>query len=261
MGWPYQQKPPLGWPLDYDSGLVPEAGFWLMNEGSGNKVFDLSGNGNTGILDADAVWRGGGIHVANGDYLASIPHSPTIDGIGGLSVVFYVDIEGLTNFDTIITKNTNTSWNDGYGLIWMDNSFRFFAGVYTTYASKAHTATGKFLLVGTWDGTTARIYIDGVEGSSNTGTNPNNTAIAILGAYETDASAAGTLVGTYYYGMIYNRALSASEIALLYQYPFWMFKDPAELILASAGQVAVGANPKGPLGHPLHGALAGPISF
>jgi len=47
MGWPYQQKPPMGWPLDYDSSLVPEAGFWLFNEGSGNKVSDLSGMGIT----------------------------------------------------------------------------------------------------------------------------------------------------------------------------------------------------------------------
>ncbi len=30
MGWPYQQKPPMGWPLDYASGLVPEAGLSII---------------------------------------------------------------------------------------------------------------------------------------------------------------------------------------------------------------------------------------
>ena len=45
------QKPPLGIQIDWSNpitkGLV---GCWLFNEGSGDKVYDLSGNGNTGTL-------------------------------------------------------------------------------------------------------------------------------------------------------------------------------------------------------------------
>jgi len=34
-------------------GLV---GYWLLNEGSGNKVFDLSGNGKTGTINGTITW-------------------------------------------------------------------------------------------------------------------------------------------------------------------------------------------------------------
>ena len=56
--WP--QKPPLGVPLNgghpLSRGLV---GCWLMNEGGGNKVSDLSGNSGAGDFLADTSWSAG----------------------------------------------------------------------------------------------------------------------------------------------------------------------------------------------------------
>ena len=45
------QKPPLGVGLDFTHPLAQGlVGCWLFNEGSGDKVNDLSGNGNVGTL-------------------------------------------------------------------------------------------------------------------------------------------------------------------------------------------------------------------
>ena len=53
------QKPILGrginWGDPLARGLV---GYWLMNEGVGNKVYDLSGNGRTGTISG-ALWTAG----------------------------------------------------------------------------------------------------------------------------------------------------------------------------------------------------------
>ena len=97
-------KPPLGARLipghPLANGLV---GCWLMNEGSGNKVYDLSGNGNSGTLTNGPEWKAnyikGGISLtpvhtrcSNGDYGRL---STNINGIGkavfigrGLSEIF-----------------------------------------------------------------------------------------------------------------------------------------------------------------------------
>ncbi len=49
-------KPPLGTPIyKPDPSLV---GHWLMNEGAGNTVYDLSGNGYHGTLSG-ATWSTG----------------------------------------------------------------------------------------------------------------------------------------------------------------------------------------------------------
>jgi len=77
MAYPYRKfiKPRLGTPLNkghrLSKGLV---GCWLMNEGCGGEVFDLSGNKNTGTLSGDTAWAAGkhGSCLSfdgNGDYV------------------------------------------------------------------------------------------------------------------------------------------------------------------------------------------------
>jgi len=74
--WPYQHKPMLGQQVDRShpcaKGLV---GFWLMNEGTGNRIQDLSGNRITGTLVADTHFVPGKFGSAlgfdgTGDYVS-----------------------------------------------------------------------------------------------------------------------------------------------------------------------------------------------
>ena len=80
MGWVYQQKPLMGWPLDYDSGPADFVAAWFMLEGTGNKVFDLSGNGNTGTEQVDSVWQPGKFGLCSyfsGDEYIVVADSPS----------------------------------------------------------------------------------------------------------------------------------------------------------------------------------------
>ena len=61
--------------------------FPLMNEGSGDKVFDLSGNGNTGTLGAGTTWVSGKFgpvtnHSAQAHEIV-IPDSPSFNNLAG----------------------------------------------------------------------------------------------------------------------------------------------------------------------------------
>ena len=86
-------KPPLGVPIyEHDPSL---GGYWLMNEGTGNTVNDLSGNKYHGTLVGDSVFTaskfGGGIDFAGdgGDYVSASPICTT--GNITISVWFRAD--------------------------------------------------------------------------------------------------------------------------------------------------------------------------
>jgi hypothetical protein len=49
-------KPMLGRQINHAHGLSDFVGCWLMNEGAGDKVYDLSGNGKDGTLTNGPTW-------------------------------------------------------------------------------------------------------------------------------------------------------------------------------------------------------------
>ena len=227
----------LGHPLS--TGLV---GLWLFNEGSGNKVFDLSGNGNTGTYTGTPDWGAGfyGPQVrCDDDQYITFANKATDYITDKFSVVWIgtpaqltADIRrffvGQYEFD-----DANYDW----GLyIQTDYTVTFFvytsSGVFSTTTSNLSVGV-KSHIVGTYDGANLRIYFDGI--LQDTDAQTGNVA----GVYdfklghtwqETHSNVKTDLLN------VYNCALSASEIALLYREPFAMFeRDPIELWVGSVG--------------------------
>jgi len=228
------QKPMLGlqinWVHPLSDGLV---GCWLFNEGSGNKVFDLSGSGHDGTLVNSPIWTSGDsgpvlqFDDANNRYIDI--DDGTFFILDKITVVTRVKIlSGAVNYDGIVTKS---DWDNGWGL-WCSNDFsskiRWHCGNYEGAGSIISTAiwegAGWVTVAGTYDRQNVRLYINGLEDASAAYTD----AIAdpgdhtLIGKYVSDNY---VLDGYIKYVMIYNRALSASEIALLYREPFCMFKQ------------------------------------
>ena len=250
MGWPYQQKPPMGWPLDYDSGLVPNAGFWPMPEGSGNKVFDLSGNGNTGTYmgtpDWGAGFYGSQVRCDDDQYITFANKATdyftdqfTVVWIGTparlISSVRYFFV-GQYEFDGI-----DYDW----GLyLNADGTVHFFVrnaatdAVFSTSTSSVVVGT-KVCIVGRYDGVNLSNWFNGVKEDEDAQTGN------VQGSFDFKL---GHTYGTTAYAdvktdvlAIYNRALSDFEIPLLCREPFCMFKDPAEVALLGSYQAVVGA--------------------
>ncbi len=246
----------LGHPLA--RGLV---GLWLMNEGSGNVVQDLSGNGNTGTATSGVSWTGGPFgSVLNFpgavDYV-EIADSPILrPGTGDYTIGVWLEVpfSGDT-WAGIYSKGMYTSAvANTWGLLREGTSTTRVAyqqatdggGAFGCNISSGVMADGWRFILARRIGTTTQLYVDAILIAQDTSAGDN------LSITSSVAIASDTVVrkicfdGNISHAFQYNRALSVSEIALLYQNPFAMFeRDPIELWV---GTTSVGAPPAGNAG-------------
>ena len=213
--WIWQQKPMLGQQINHlkAKGLV---GYWLMNEGLGNVVNDLSGNNNPGTLVADTHWVPGKF----GPCLS-------FDGTGDYVSFAAITLTGPWTivFDVIQTKGVGTynyiSYDNGKDYILMLDSLRFRVrgnGVTTTWTlDKAFHNRYRHVVL-TSDGTNVTLYLDAV--------NQGAYALAQLkvSSFGGGPLCPGDLQGKLEYYYIFPRTFSASDAAELYQNPFGMFE-------------------------------------
>ncbi len=222
-----KQKPMLGLQINRAHQLGDPIGLWLLNEGSGNKVFDLSGNGNTGIFSGNPIWVAGQSGPAiefDGDDEIAITN--ILSGLGQFSVAFQLWADAAAGQ----TVGVLQFWLGSLQILIRGDAgnLQFFTatgsgtvgGNISTYAANEWNR-----FVATYDGSTMRMYKNGIVSATTlaqTGNLNSQTTLRIGGG-----SGSGSeyfLDGKLGDLTIYNRALSASEIALLYREPFCMFK-------------------------------------
>jgi len=229
-------KPPVGTQLKLDHplsrGLV---GCWLLNENSGDKVHDYSGQGNLGTLtnmDPATDWVGS-LHGGALDF----------DGYND-----YLAIPIITTSTTTLSAWIKTS-SGALQMVFMgmteNNQFRIHADGNLRFLTNAAEdiniiTTGVNVIDGKWhhivavnNGTNAYIYLDGIQKTSGAGS-LNSRSWDRIGEY-VELSWYGFL-GCIDEFRIYNRALSAQEIAWLYAFPYAMFEEESPYwILKAAG--------------------------
>lgn len=198
-------------------GLV---GCWLLNEGSGKIVNDLSGNGNTGTFVNDVSWSSGKCgsavylplatdHINLGKSLygmgirrhGTIIVSATMRVIGSSDQYFAYDYDGV---GFTMRKNAGSGSFDFYVY---PNNHRI------TYTHN-FVANKRYVMVGVMDGALMHLYMNGIwVQQANLGEDIGASGSSVrIGNTGTDS-----LFGDVDHVMIYNRALSVSEIALLYR--------------------------------------------
>jgi hypothetical protein len=220
-------------PIGLLDGLV---GCWRLDDGAGSTVaFDSSGHGNHGAvhdLDPAAAWiagrSGGALNIAHTGWVQVAP-SPSIDSISDqITATAWVDLDGtITSADrwgTAMSRQTETSIDQHYHLsLDLDRRPSWFLMTPEGYALiKAANAApmGTWThLAGVYDGTTARLYVNGSEVASKalTGIFAPDTTPVILGGNINDAGAVPTELfpGRIDELTLYARALSATEIGQL----------------------------------------------
>jgi len=198
------------------SGLVAAYGF---NEGSGTSTADASGNGNNGTTTAttwSTVGKFGSALSFNGtSSWVTVPDAPNLDLTTSVTVEAWVNPAALgTAWRTAVMKEQTGGLV--YGLYANSDTTRPSAHVFIT--SEQATRGTAALALNTWthlamtyNGTTLRIFVNGVE-ASNKAISGNlvlsNGALRIGG---------NSIWGEYFSGLvdevrIYNRVLSANEI-------------------------------------------------
>ena len=232
----WTQKPPLGTQLDYSHPLTKGlVGCWLMNEGSGNRIHDISGNGNNGTLINGPVWKPGrdGASISfdgNNDYVNC---GNSINPISAFTIMMQLSTadfpQGGGNIRGALCKGTDGTaesifFSLNYGVFsW---KVRIGSVTYSISFPKFNQLNKFYHVVGTYTGAKVQGYQDGIlvnEGAASG--YAGSTLPVYIGTMFTSIYRWSGLISD---ARIYNRALSAQEVGSLYENPYACFQKPAK---------------------------------
>jgi hypothetical protein len=213
-------------------GLV---GYWKLDDGIGSATArDSSGQGNNGSLigvNADAEWvpgKSGSALELGGVGWVNVAPSTSIDGIvDKVTVASWIYLEGtVTRYATAASRQIGSGIQQHYHLsLNGDVKPNLFI---TTGVDNTALLTAKDTVVprtwvhmaGTYDGTNAVLYVNGVAVVSQgiTGTFTPDTTPLIIGGNGNDSTGVPTELfpGRLDEVILYHRALSATEIGRLF---------------------------------------------
>jgi hypothetical protein len=216
-------------------GLLDELiGYWRLDDGAGSTTArDWSSWGNNGTLvnlDPATAWPAAGPEgialAAEGKGYVNVPRSSSIDSITTqVTVAAWIYLDQMnTDFATAISRQIGTGFGQQYHL--SINSMQQGAFYLTTPTNLAYLTSPSTAplqtwihLAGTWDGSEARLYVDGKEvataqigGPLGAETNP----VVLAGNGNGSAKTVSELFpGRLDDIMLYRRALAPGEIARL----------------------------------------------
>ncbi|MGC1454598.1 MAG: LamG-like jellyroll fold domain-containing protein [Nitrospirota bacterium] len=210
---------PLTGTFDTNAGLVSD---WSMNEGSGT----TTGQGAyQGSIIGNAVWTSGkvgdALHFDGVNSRVSIPDSPTLDLTTTGTVGAWINMDSIMPFGGIIHKGDQTNFSDeSYTLqFWTGNTI--ILGI-TDNAGTLHMVQTNtvfspntwYNVVGTWDSTGMKIYVNGVLDKSviDTGVARNSAGHLNIGAQMSTYPFQGVIDEA----TIHNSVLTPDEIKLYY---------------------------------------------
>jgi hypothetical protein len=233
-------------------------GCWLMNEGSGDKVYDLSGNNKTGTFFGDTHFVPGKFGPCinldgDGDYVGIADLSSPLETTN-FSVCLWLQND-LTDADGKSRPIlSNFAGTDSFEITWMGAGAydeQFCARLYNStptlhsvYSLQNDIDTDWHFIAVTLDGSYLTLYKDGIlqNATAFSGSVRNGENTYRIGS---DGSA-NYWTGSIDVLSIYNRTLSPSEIVELYREPFCMLDyEPIELWAAAT---IGGAPPVGNVG-------------
>lgn len=208
-------------------------GEWQLNEGAGTFAGDSSGFGNNGTVSGDAAWvtghEGMALNFTGNTGQVQVPSSAALEPQTAVSVAAWVRHAGSPgDYAYLVAKGVNGCIAASYGLYsGASGGLQFYVSHNqgTVYADSPDSGAGIWdgnwhQVVGTFDGTTVRLYVDGHQVGS--GSNfpgpleyqlPNSNQLYI-GNYPSSGTTckARDFTGTIDDVMIWNGALSASQV-------------------------------------------------
>ncbi len=203
---------------------------WPMDEGSGSVVIDATSFGNDGSITGSPAWvagqNGQALNLSGTSQYVIVPDSNSLDATNAITLAAWVK-PTKTAFATqnIIKKVIGTTTPNGYeiSLSSAGKVFTRFNGGTVTNGLRVDSTTSYPLngtawmhIAATYDGTTIKLYINGVLETSSSvaftiGTNTTNLGIGA----EPASTVINLFQGTIDDARVYNRALSFEEVQVL----------------------------------------------
>jgi hypothetical protein len=207
------------------------AGWWKMDEGTGTAIADSSGNENNGTRSGSS-WVAGKIKgclqfantLASAPDFITVPDSASVSITGDITLAAWVYVDAFNMSQCIFSKQKSGSWEAGPcfffiqasdGKLYLrlgDNTSGSQANSLSTGAVSATTWTHVAITV---SGTSVAFYINGSAAgtATNTATRADNGTSLLIGRSQDSGQAMNGRIDD---ARIYNRALSATDIAALY---------------------------------------------
>jgi hypothetical protein len=212
--------------------LYLDAGNPQSYPGSGTTWTDLSGNGNNGTLTNGPTYssaNGGSITFDGVNDKVIVPYNSNLNPSNVTISVWFKRTSAINYTHFAGLPASNSSWSNpyiSYGIEFISTTDQpsFLLGfsnntfLYTTATASASTAVGLWVnVVGTYDGSFSKIYVNGQLATSiaETRTLLTTSANFVLGT-ETQGTSSYPLNGNIAQASIYNRALSATEVSQNY---------------------------------------------
>ena len=201
---------------------------WKFDEGAGTTVADASGNGFTATLMNGAAWttgaRNGGASFDGSNDFAAVPN---LDVSGSaLTIAGWVRFSSFPSQadQRIVAKANGSAESAHWWMLGQINNgaqrlrFRLKAGGTTTtlVASSGNLAVNTWYHVAAvYDGSAMRLYLNGTQVGSTAKTGALNTSSSVPVSIGRNPDSYGYFSGALDDMRIYQRALSAAEIAAL----------------------------------------------
>jgi prepilin-type N-terminal cleavage/methylation domain-containing protein len=214
-------------PLDYgDPSLV---GYWTMDEGTSSIAYDYSGQNATGSWNGTATGTSGyysagkigpyaGAFDGVSTYVGNVGNSSGLVLTTGMTLVAWVKLTSLGSDVKIISKRpsyilTVYSTNVPETEIFIGGTSQDTRGV----AGGTVLTTGKwYQIAGTYNGSVLTTYVNGALDRQLAVTGSMDNVSYVLNLGKTADGAANYFPGLIDDARVYNRALSAAELAALY---------------------------------------------
>ena len=207
-------------------------GFWKLDEGQGITVADSSGYGNPGTLSGNVAWASGALGFNGSTGYVRVPDNSSLEPPTSVSVTAWFEHAGSPGaYRYLVAKGAAGCIAASYGLYTgPTGGLEFYVSRNrgTVYARSPDAGAGIWdggwhLAVGTFNGTTVRLYIDGREVGSGT-FSPGSLEYPLassndlfIGDYPGCSGQGYNFAGEIRDVEVWNQALSASTASLIAQ--------------------------------------------
>ncbi|MBN1505589.1 MAG: hypothetical protein JW955_02015 [Sedimentisphaerales bacterium] len=206
--------------LGFNAGPDPSlVGWWRLDDGAGSTVLDSSGNGNDGTISGNLDWVEGNIGGAlysNASGYVDCGNSPSLNPTDGITIALWIKSPGFgaNNWGAFVAKgDTGSSYR--FGRNGTGNACHFGLGG-TSHDGTVVVADDEWHhIAATYDGALMQIWVDDVPDTSLAHTGQINTSTVTCRIGENGDATGRTVVATFDDVRIYNRALTAEELAIV----------------------------------------------